>query len=377
MNLRTFEVMQQLQHYDLKDINCFKVEFEKRVLSLNHLKEYAFILHDKDFNSNGDLKAIHFHLVVSLKSPANINTIGEVLRVETQYINKIKTTTKNAFLYLIHFNDKTKYQYSIDEVVANFDYNKLIDNVKFNIKEIINKIATGDIRQYNLTKFVDCENYTKYKKIIDNAFNWRYQKLEFESKGSRDMKVIFISGESGAGKTTSAKNYCNDKGFSFYISSGGKNLLDDYKGQDCIILDDLRDTDYKFNDLLKMLDNNTCSNASARYFNKSLNECKLLIITSCKPIEEWYQNLLNRNLLNEFECKNLSEIEQRKQFFRRISLYMDVSKEVVKLKTYDSIIDDFKIILSVPNEMLKQYEEKEKDIKEMISDFSTVFKKSN
>jgi hypothetical protein len=43
------------------------------------------------------------------------------------------------------------------------------------------------------------------------------------------------------------------------VSSGGKHPLDNYAGQECIILDDLRDTTYDFQDLLKLTDNNTDS----------------------------------------------------------------------------------------------------------------------
>ena len=39
--------------------------------------------------------------------------------------------------------------------------------------------------------------------------------------------------------------------------------------EDVLILDDLRDSDFKFTDLLKILDNHTKSTVKSRYHNKA------------------------------------------------------------------------------------------------------------
>ena len=54
------------------------------------------------------------------------------------------------------------------------------------------------------------------------------------------MNCIFITGASGTGKSTYAKQIASENKLSVYISSGSNDVLDDYQGQDCIILDDLR-----------------------------------------------------------------------------------------------------------------------------------------
>ncbi|MFT2804469.1 tRNA methyl transferase PRC-barrel domain-containing protein, partial [Candidatus Phytoplasma asteris] len=73
----------------------------------------------------------------------------------------------------------------------------------------------------------------------------------------RNMECVFITGMSGSGKTTLAKKIAKDKNYQTYISSGSNDVLDDYQGQECIILDDLRSNCLGLTDLLKMLDNNT------------------------------------------------------------------------------------------------------------------------
>ena len=65
----------------------------------------------------------------------------------------------------------------------------------------------------------------------------------------RQLECVFITGASHTGKTTFAKQIANSKGYSSYISSGGKHPLDNYEGQECIILDDLRDNTYELSDL--------------------------------------------------------------------------------------------------------------------------------
>jgi hypothetical protein len=56
--------------------------------------------------------------------------VAKKMKVEEQYINKIRTTTKSAMLYLVHRNDTEKYQYSPEDVKANFDYVEYVDGCK-------------------------------------------------------------------------------------------------------------------------------------------------------------------------------------------------------------------------------------------------------
>ena len=61
---------------------------------------------------------------------SNATTIGAVakgLKVEPQYVNKIRATVKSAMLYLVHRNDIEKYQYPEDDVIASFDYKEYVD----------------------------------------------------------------------------------------------------------------------------------------------------------------------------------------------------------------------------------------------------------
>ena len=83
------------------------------------------------------------------------------------------------------------------------------------------------------------------------------------------MEVIYIQGATGTGKTSYSKMLAEQKEYSYYISSSSNDILGDYKGQDCLILDDLRPSCMGLSDLLKMLDNHTTSTVKSRYKNIS------------------------------------------------------------------------------------------------------------
>lgn len=84
--------------------------------------DYALILHDKDIAESqtdtynvGDIKKAHFHIVLSFKNARRISTVADELGIKENYIRFTRSLSK-ALLYLIHYEDKDKYQYSIDSV---------------------------------------------------------------------------------------------------------------------------------------------------------------------------------------------------------------------------------------------------------------------
>lgn len=316
--------MQYFEYYDVVEIAVI----EQRIKSLTSLKKYAFIVHDKDTLDNGQPKKPHFHIVLTFSNATTSDVIAKIMQVEEQYINKIRTTTKSAMLYLVHRNDPNKYQYNPSEVIANFDYVEYVDGCepKQKRENIANLIDSGSIKPYNLTDYITIDEYSKNKIYYDRCFEYRQNKL----KGvDRQMECLFISGTSGSGKTTQAKMIASQKGYRCYISSGGKNPLDNYKGEECIILDDLRDTSYKMSDFLKLTDNNTDSLVGCRFYNKSIAECKLLIVTSVKPIEQFYFNATQE------------EREPQKQLFRRFPTKIVMDTEYMTFYAYNEQLNEY------------------------------------
>ena len=123
IKFKTCEVMQYFEYYDVQEI----ATIESRIKSLTNIKKYAIIIHDKDLLESGAPKKKHFHCVLTFSNATTSEVVAKTLQVEEQYVNKIRTTTKSAMLYLVHRNNPEKFQYSASEVVANFDYIEYID----------------------------------------------------------------------------------------------------------------------------------------------------------------------------------------------------------------------------------------------------------
>ena len=358
----------------------------------SYIKEYALIIHDRDIyvekniqeyrNRNngdeppfdiGDLKPPHIHAMFRFKDSTPLEHFAKALGDERlNNYQKFKRGYKNAFLYLTHTNDLDKTQYNNDEVISSFDYATFKHNVlthktkneimKDNENMIYDFIMQGKIKRYNYTDYIDDDFYRRNKRKIDDTFKYRQDKLKRESKGERNMNVIYISGGAGVGKTTFAKNYCNDNNLSFYVSSSGKDILDGYGGEDVIILDDIRSDSFGLNDLFKLLDNNTDSLVASRFYNKSILECKLIIITSVMPIEDFYK--IYENATNE-------PIEQLK---RRCKTYFIMSDETIETFAYSESKRDYikgPYMINPVSERVKKMSEEE-IINNLINMFSST-----
>lgn len=285
ISVKSCEIMQYFKYMDCNEIAVII----SRIKTLTNLKSWSIILHDKDVLPSGQSKPPHFHCVLTFSNAKTIKSIADCIGVEMQYVEKIRTTTKSARLYHIHRNNPEKYQYPPEDVQASFDYISYVDDcpIKQKRESIAERIDSGEIKQYNLFKFVSIDEYSRNKRYYQSCFEYRLNKL----KGlDRNMECIFITGGSGTGKSTYAKMIASQKGYATYISSGGKNPLDNYQGEECIILDDTRSSTWNLTDFLKLTDNHTDSLVGCRYYNKSIAECKLLIVTSVKSIDEFYEN---------------------------------------------------------------------------------------
>jgi hypothetical protein len=99
-----------------------------------------YILHDKDINSDGELKKSHWHIVWQTPSPRTISSLKKELNIE--YLESVRTQ-KQMLAYLIHANDSNKYQYSVSELKGDLSIeNDTEDN---NILLILDFIENSDV----------------------------------------------------------------------------------------------------------------------------------------------------------------------------------------------------------------------------------------
>lgn len=348
--VKTCEVMQYWKYMDCNEIAVII----SRIKTLSNLKSYCIINHDKDILPSGETKPPHFHAILTFSNAKTIETIAKTVGVENQYVSKIRTTTKSARLYLVHRNNPEKYQYDPSEVYADFDYINYVDDcpVKQKRETIAERIQTGEIKEYNLWQYITIDEYSKNKRYYQNCFEYRQNKI----KGlDRNMECIFITGGSETGKTTYAKMLATQKGYHAYISSGGKNPLDNYKGEECIILDDTRSSSWSLTDFLKLTDNHTDSLVGCRYYNKSIAECKLIIVTSVKTLDEFYENATKE------------DNEPKIQLYRRFQMVIEMKKETMTISVYSEDKKKHLRAVSVKNPVAVMYQPKM--AKKMVDDF--------
>ena len=349
-----------------------KIKEALTILSDKVIK-YCYILHDKDKLNDDTLKSAHYHIFLQFKDMVDFSVIAKAFGIETNYIKKIMAKNyAQAIPYLIHANAPDKFQYNVEDVKANFDYKKVIENYKNKTNDIKRidiikeQIESGIIREYNVNDYVTMEEYAKYKTIIERCLE--YQRANMAKKNIT-KEVIFITGEAGSGKTTFAKNWAKNQNLSCFVSGSSNDPLDGYKGEDVLVLDDLRGSVFTLTDLLKILDNNTNTLVKSRYYNKVLN-CKYIIITSVKEIDEFYSNI--------FE----NEEEPISQLKRRCKTYIKMDKKIIEIYSYNKNTCEYELkgFSKNDNPYLKQKEEDDKTTESIFKsmfDDSTKLKSEN
>ena len=341
----------------------FDMNNMKKVLTRGCIKDYCFVIHDKDRYSladekkspahrQGELKPAHIHLLLRFETnqPQHLENVANWFNIQPNFINKIKGSWEDACLYQIHFNAPDKYQYSVDEVTCNFDYQELLDDAEKGdkISKIIQRILDGEIREYNKTLEIDNMLLVNYSRKIAEAFKVRSEFLQATRK-ERSTECIFITGGSGMGKTTLAKKIAESKGCSYFVSSGSNDVMDGYGQEDCLILDDVRPSCMGLSDLLKMLDPYTASSVKSRYKNKYLN-CRLIILTTVLNIDEFYSNVF------------AEQKEPVTQLKRRCRTYIKMYRDIILVSVWDDKTMSYVNPVAYKNNVLNEYiPEKKKD----------------
>ena len=277
--------------------------------------DYLAVVHDKDVHNDGSKKNKHYHVVVRLKDARTLSEIAEKCGIEKQYI-EIKNKFKDACAYCFHLTSnarkENKYQYDGTAVIGSkhvsyeevfqrsVDYDVKAEREK-KIKELLYKYGDCLITRGDVMKEISAEDYDKFGLTFRKMREYRIMKVR-----NREMNVIYITGPSGSGKTTLAKYFARLFNYDVFVSGSGKDVLDGYDKEECIILDDLRADVFTKAELFKLTDNNTNSSVKSRFHNKDISYCKLMIITSIKAPHDLYN--WNEDIQESF-----------KQFARRLN----------------------------------------------------------
>lgn len=318
MNLRQCEIVT-----DVDKLNC---DLQATFMKYNTIKKWAYIIHDKDDTRPHYHICLHFGGasvdVVQVAKWFNLGYKDEQGNEHdgTQFINKIKGRWTDVLLYLTHGNEsqKNKHQYSPSEVTANFDFETEIEAAKI----------LGDFEHYSYAQQLQYVNSLptaeKVKAFSQLRKLWELQCQVLTLKTDRHIQVVFITGRGGSGKTYYAKKLLASLGYDFCVSSASNDPFQDYLGQKAMLLDDMRDYAFSFEDLLKLLDNNTSSSVKSRFMNKVFNG-EMIVITSSVPLVYWFKGKDNHGNYYTFSAEDFI------QLYRRISCYVVVTKKDISV----------------------------------------------
>lgn len=207
---KEFAIVVDIPNTRCKNLDDFKIMMSRVFGKYNALGYMYFAcFHDKDTNKDHQPKALHYHIVLISKNRKRCSTIAYELQslmgndsinekessipLECIQIDKVDNLPL-AVQYLIHKNDKEKYQYSFTDIITN-SYDNL--STLFSVEK-----ASVSIDEYTLFNLVDkgytlCEimfkiglgNFNTYKKIIEMLIHERNNKWNWEK-----LRLLYSDG---------------------------------------------------------------------------------------------------------------------------------------------------------------------------------------
>lgn len=330
---------QQMEHLPFRT----REELEERIKTKLDPKKYAISeVHDKDIDENGNPVEKHLHVMLCFQNARSLKNVASILGDKPQYLEKWDERANNGFAYLVHATTgaKVKAQYSPENVLANFPY---AEELKKQTLEVLKKKSKQKIdvlldAYYNeemtldeLEQELTGAQYGRYKKQIDtitskilerHADIWRQDML----KNNRRVKVIWIYGAAGTGKTSLARSIAKQDGRAYYVSGSSRDVFQSYNGEHILILDELRSNVIPYHDLLRILDpfgNQERIMAPARYSDKSL-ACDLIIITTPFNPVDFYDEIFD----------DINTVDSLEQLVRRITITLYVNSDSISAVRY-------------------------------------------
>ena len=399
--IKNVEIVCNLKYIDKKtgEVKIFDIKEAEAILlkkiTAGSIIQYVYCVHNKDTytiedeeknpkHKKGSPKEDHIHIFIKLKEGRSFKDIGKWFGLESNFVNKCKTQFDNACLYAIHANAPEKYQYDIEEAVTSpgFDYSALVNAKKTKYvkeknkdkqyqrkMEIVSLIDQGVINQINLSQYVTCEEEVTFSNAIKIAFDRKHRDMSLITE--KQMSGIYICGASGTAKTTLAKMIAYSQGFSFGISGSNRDPAQEYKNQDCYILDDISPTSFDWKEFLKLADNNTASAIGSRNKDKLFSNCKLLILTHTKEPRDFVDLVQG------------STAEEKKQFYRRFKTMYKLKNDNIDIYKYNEKNDRYEFIETVRNKaldyinFLKAKNPQQQNYTDLNSIFDNFFNRKN
>lgn len=153
--------------------------------------DWAYILHDKDINENGELKKSHIHWV-GRATPRCLSVVSNFLGLPENDIEVVKNFD-NMVMYLIHLNDIDKFQYSPDDVETNLpNIGQLLRRQSEG--QIVKDLASAKMQKswYDLVQYaVDIDSYDILRRNL-GVIRLIWEEVHFaDAKRLEDGRDVF------------------------------------------------------------------------------------------------------------------------------------------------------------------------------------------
>lgn len=125
----------------------------KNLCLLVGCRDYAFIIHNKDYNDNGELKKEHIHVLMRFNKKISTNRLSKIFCISDTIIFKLENLSL-CLRYMTHIDYPNKYQYDVNDIQSNIpQYDKLI---------------TGELTEWSLAYYYLIDFIKSYKHFCGN-----------------------------------------------------------------------------------------------------------------------------------------------------------------------------------------------------------------
>ncbi len=306
--------------------------------------DYYLIEHDEDPDN------IHYHLVIVFKG----NSLCRFSTAKNKFpygdIDSCRNGVHRCVRYLVHADDDSKQKYEWSEIITNAPtqlekYKLPITNSeKIIVNKLIEKICSGEIKEYEFPTKIDPKIYVKYKSAFKNAVE--YYARSVLSNPNRKVNIYALIGPPGAGKSSWVKKYAEKNGKSLCLSSASNDAWQDYFGQDIFCYDDYNYEKTKIEDLLKALDPHNNTSVHARYNNKVFIGDTIFVCSNIS-ITKWY-HIEADDVLREALFRRFNYVLNFSEYDSSTGLSHYTVCKIIKNADYDRLLIDSKKYLTTP-----------------------------
>lgn len=344
--------------YFVSKLSYTSKETIEKGLAHKSIKQYAYILHDKDVytqqdeksNKNakaGELKDPHWHVVLQFKDAVKPEVVAKWFNLDVHMLQF--PHGQGAFLdgveYLTHEDAKQqalqKYLYPDEEVIANFDFRKELKEREANEVKYGRNLSAKERQRYavlyegkTLRQCIS-DSRVMYMDDIDKLKKFRMEYIS-NQKPPKTRFNYYICGRGGLGKGLISRaiarslypDLTEDDDIFFEVGAKGV-AFDGYDGQPVIIWNDRRAID-----LLQELDGRgnvfnvfdthpTKQRQNVKY--SSVNLCNTVnIVNSVEPLFDFLNGLAG-----EYTSKGGKQIksEDKGQSYRRFPFLIPLHED--------------------------------------------------